>query len=340
MYENSNWSSILHSSTISNAKLNSIKKQLVAVPKFWRERFIADRWQMVLTDKMPEEYGGPLTQYYYDTAEKKIWINVDIPILFNNIIYKGFACYVSGQYGDVSQYPKFLEKIEQENKELNVFMFLRGILGYTKLQLFIEIFSYVIETKGKNPNFKINYTYQYVKKWVSGDIFKRGNINAPSFFKIGQDVIDEQISLVISSYDNLPAKLCKAFVNDRWKIYLSNEKIDASSVSGLCSYGDRCIKIRASSSDIVKTTYHEFGHYLDFKEKFFSEQKFFTRIFFEEKEDFHKVIKNESSYKYSVSGIEEYFAELFAYFMKNRNLVRNCVPKSYETMHKIVNKWL
>lgn len=340
MYENSNWSSILHSSTISNIKLNSIKKQLVAVPKFWRERFIDDRWQMILTDKMPEEYGGLLTQYYYNTAEKKIWINVDIPSLHNNIIYKGFACYVSTQYGDASQYATFIEKTNQEIKELNIFMLLRGNLNYTKFQLFVEMFSYVVETKGKNPNFKIDYTYQYIKKWVYGDIFCRGNINIPAIMKVGQDVIDDQISLVNSAYESLPAKLRKSFVNERWKIHLSNQMIGNNSIYGLCSSRDRCINIRSSSINITLTTYHEIGHYLDFKENFFNNRILFKKVFFEEKEAFHKVVKDEAEYNYAISNTEEYFAELFAYYMEDYNLVKICVSKSYEIMKSIIMRWL
>lgn len=339
MYQNSTKSSIIRSPNISDSKLNAIKKQLTRLPKFWKERFLIDEWQMILTDKMPEEIGSFLTQYYFNGGKKEIWINVSIPTLQNNVIYKGIACYVSMEYGNVSQYKMFSDVCKKESKELKVFMALRGLFSFSQLDLFTELFSYVIETNGKNPNFQIDYSYQYIKKWITGEIFDLDRINIPNYLNIGKFVIKDQIDLIKETYENLPQRMRTIFIREGWRINLSNQKLINNTTYGICSSAERKVSIRSCSANLKLTMCHEFGHYLDYKENFCSNKISFKIIFAQEKQDFHKVCKDEAEYAYAISNSEEYFAELFAYYIKNSNELKCAVPSSYEFMHRLVSKW-
>ena len=146
---------------ISNAKLNAIKKQLAQIPKFWRKRFLEDNWQILLDEKLPEEFGGKFGELGFSNITRKIWLNINSPT-FSSIIYKAFACYVIINYGYVMQYKPFIEVSSNEEQAINQFMYLKGYEEFKEWEFFIEIFAHVIETKGLNKNKNINQTYQYI----------------------------------------------------------------------------------------------------------------------------------------------------------------------------------
>lgn len=339
MFKNSERSPIVHSKTINKRKIESLNKQLERVPNIWKERFKKDKWQLVITDKMPQKCGGALIQYYADGSEKQIWINVAIPTIAENIIYKAIACYVYMEYGNVKYSGTFNQIYKEKEKEIRIFMTFRGMLQYDEFQAFVEMFSFVIETDGNNAVKKLSSLYLYLKKWVNGDIFNVNYSQIPNYIEIGKDVLEEQLEGVKMAFLMLPTRLQESFVKKRWKIRISNEKIIRNSTCGLCSSYDKKIYIKSSAPDIRITTWHEFGHFLDYQERLISNRLFFKRVFHAEKENLKGFYKEKSDYDYAVSSPEEYFAELFANYLNDRNLLSSFVPKSVRIMEEIINNW-
>lgn len=339
MVKNSTRSPLLYSKTISKRKIEDLNRQLVKVPSIWKQRFKKDMWQLVITDKMPQEYGGAFAQYYVDGSEKQIWINVSIPTITNNVIFKAFGCYVYLEYANERYSETFSNICKEKEKDIRLFTTIRGMLVYDEFRLFVEMFSFVIETDGNNIVKNLSSIYLYIKRWVTGDVFNLNYSQIPNYIEIGKGVIDEQLEGVKKSFLILPARLKQDFVERNWKIRLSNEKIIGNTTCGLCSNCDRKIYIKSSAPDVRLTTWHEFGHYLDYRERLISESFAFTGYFFMEKENLKEFYKEKSDYDYAISCCEEYFAELFANYINDKNRLCKFVPKSVQMMEKIINNW-
>jgi len=332
-------SPLLRSKTISKMKVNAIITQLKNIPSIWKKKFIEDDWQLVLTDKMPQEYGGAFGKFYADGSKRQMWLNVGVLDIYSNIIYIAFAYYVSMAYAQFKESAIFAEMVERNERELTSFLRFRGNPSSTKDAIFAELFSLVIETNGKNSLSKIDEPYQYVKKWVYGQIFNRNLTYIPNYIEIGIDVIDEQIEMTDKAFKYLPQKLQKQFLREKWKIRISNEKLTRDSTYGLCSSFDRKIFIRSSSPDLIKTIWHEFGHYLDFKEFFTSHKGFFKIVFNKEKMSIRNLYDSNEEFEYGISNSEEYFAEIFALYMKNAEALKRCAYASFNIISEVVRRW-
>ena len=339
MNENTKKSPLLRSETISKRKVDAIIVQLKKIPSFWKKKFIQDEWQLVLTDNMPKEYGGLLGRFYADGNKRQMWLNVGVLDIHSNIIYIAFAYYVSMAYAQFKESSTFAKLVQRNERELTLFLRFRGNPSSTKEAIFAELFSFVIETNGKNSLSKIDEPYQYVKKWVYGQIFDRNITFIPNYIEVGIDVIDEQIKMSDEAFKSLPQRLQSQFLKERWKIRISNEKLIKDSTYGLCSSFDRRIFIRSSSPELLKTIWHEFGHYLDCKEYFTSHKRVFKMIFEREKFLIRKLYDNDEEFNYAISNSEEYFAEIFALYMINSEALKNCAFESFKIIDDIVKRW-
>ena len=204
MNENTKRSPLLRSGTISKRKVDAIIVQLKNIPGFWKKKFIQDDWQLVLTDNMPKEYGGLLGRFYADGNKRQMWLNVGVLDIHSNIIYIAFAYYVSMAYAQFKESSTFAKLVKRNERELTLFLRFRGNSSSTKDAIFAELFSFVIETNGTNSLSKIDEPYQYVKKWVYGQIFDRNITFIPNYIEIGIDVIDEQIKMSDEAFKALP----------------------------------------------------------------------------------------------------------------------------------------
>lgn len=339
MNGNTKRSPLLRSETISKRKVDAIIHQLKNIPSFWKKRFIQDNWQLVLTDKMPQEYGGVIGKFYADGSKRQMWLNVGLFDIHSNVIYIAFAYYISITYAQFKESATFTKLVERNECELTLFLRFRGNTSSTKDAIFAELFSFVIETNGKNSLSKIDEPYKYVRKWVYGQIFNRNLTYIPNYIEVGIDVIDEQIKMTDKTFESLPQKLKQQFLRERWKIKISNEKLIRDTTYGLCSSFDRRIFIRTSSSELVKTIWHEFGHYLDSKEFFTSHRRFFKTIYNKEKMSIRNLYDSNEEFEYGISNSEEYFAEVFALYMTNPEALRKCAFESFNFMSDVVKRW-
>lgn len=345
MNNDSEWCPILHSKSISKQEIYSLNRQLEKIPTIWKNRFMKDKWQLIITDKMAEEHGGAFGQYFADGSNKQIWLNVAIPTIYDNIIYKAFACYAYMEYGNIKQWNSFKEICKENEYELKIFLTLRGLFQYDEMLTFVEVFSYVIETDFGMNNTRITSLYNYLKKWVTGEIFSVDLSKVPNYMDIGRDVLNEQVEDVTLAFNMLPNGLKHDFIRNGWRIYLSNEKIVGGkiiqiSTYGLCSSLERKIFLRSSSPKLRITTWHEFGHYLDYREGFASGKFGFKTVYFSERNYLRNIYDTDFEFDYAVSNTEEYFAELFANYMKDSESLKLVAPRSSETMKKIITRWM
>ena len=242
-------------------------------------------------------------------------------------------------YAQFKESAIFAELVERNERELTLFLRFRGNLSSTKDVIFAELFSFVIETNGKNSISKIDELYQYVKKWVYGQIFNRNLTYIPNYIEVGIDVIDEQIEIADKAFESLPEKLQQQFLREKWKIRISNEKLTRDFTYGLCSSFKRRIFIRSSSPELVKTIWHEFGHYLDYKEFFVSHKIFFKTIFNKERMKIRNLYDNIEEFEYGISNSEEFFAEIFALYMMNSEVLKKCAYESFNIISEVVERW-
>lgn len=343
MFYNYNIDNIIYIDTknkINRRKYENFKKQFECIPSFWQKRFISDNWQIVVTDKMVEKNGELFWQCFVNNKQKKIWINIGIPSLIENEIFKAIACYVYMEYGNIGKSNTFVQILKKEENAINQFMKFRGIVEYEGVQVFVEMFSFIIETNGNYSNKKLFYIYNYMKKWVNGEIFNLQYFEIPNYIEIGEDVVNEQIEEIKIAFLMLPNKLQQKFKIDNWKINISNKDLSNKKfLSGLCSSYDKKIFIKSSTPDIKKVTWHEFGHYLDFIENFPSNSILFQIDFYAEKNNLRKIYDNEENYNYAISSTAEYFAEIFANYINDSMVIRTIVPKSVKELEKIIKKW-
>lgn len=338
MNKNTNSEPILRSATISKNRLDSLKKQLKKVPHFWRKRFVQNKWQMILTDKMPNEYGGMFGRIFVNPSKKQIWLNVAVLDVFSNIIYVSFAYYIIMEYISLEDSATYTKLVNKNKQAITIFMTSRGNTSVTLDSIFAEIFAFVIETDGKNQFTPIDEIYQYVKKWVDGSIFNR-NISVPRYIEIGIDVFDEQIEIIDNVFKNLPSKLQLMFLIKSWKLKVSHEKITKDNVYGLCSSLDKRIFIRSSARDLERIVLHEFGHYLDMEEGLLSNRPVFKTIFLQEGHLVKKLYSNDEEFKYGTSNSEEYFADIFWYYMTNSFELKDCAVQSFKFINELVKRW-
>ncbi len=331
--------SILYANTISKRKIQALNKQLEEIPVFWKERFLEDNWKIIITNQMPEEFGGRLTKYYADTSQSKIWLNVSTPSMVDNDMFIAIACYAYMEYGNLENSNTFNYICQKEQKPIKLFMAFRGVPNYDAFEVFIEFFSFVIETDGNYNAKSLSLVYNYIKKWVNGEIFNINYSDIPYYIEIGKNVLKDQIEQVEKALYALPTKLLEKFKKDKWKIYLSNEKLSDDLAHGFCSSDKKIIYVKSSSPDVYMIVWHEFGHYLDYQEYFASKRFFFKLAYNSEKAKLKQLYKYTEEYNYAISSTEEYFAEIFAHYLNDSATLGILAPRSMQQLEKIVRKW-
>ncbi len=150
-----------------------------------------------------------------------------------------------------------------------------------------------------------------------------------------KNVTKTQQALII-----LPDKLVTSFVENDWKIYVTEEDMNQvyfqgkyQRVLGMTSFRDKWIKIGNFEDEINMSVFHEFGHYLDYINKFPSKSEEFRQIYIEEVGTFIKNSPNPGA----VANEKEFFAETFHYMLENQSI---CTPKAMQYVSSQLNTFL
>lgn len=311
MKENKNDFFVIQADSISEKKINEIKEQLINVPEFWKDNFRENGWQLTVTNKMPKRKGKNKAYLILSRKDKKLYVKIKKYASNKNVIYKAFAFYIDELY-------LHLEKSQMDvpflfSNHMFKFMMKRNA-SISIWDVFAELFSYVIETKGKNQNALIEEEYQFAKKWANGTIFDK-NIKIPDNFIVDKYVTDYQIRRVIAAFDHIPSNITILGVINDWKIKVQNEGYDISFL-GECSFEDKIITISAEQGHLETQLWYQFGHYLDDDGKYGSNNKYFLEIYEKEKECIKTLCENEKMYKYYIEKPERYYAKIFTLYIR------------------------
>ena len=316
----------------------ALKKQFNNIPQHWFKRMSRYNWKIVVVDELIDaEDGTPLIfNVAYD--EMTIYLNSSSTDALRNGVYKAIAGYIIAQHMTFDD-SFVLQVLVDENYDKMEKFFRKRNVSHSKDPsiLFIELFSFAIETKGKNPFTEIDTIYEYVNKWVTGDIFIRNLKHIPEYISVGNDVVDENIFKAIKCFSELPQNVQNVFVGSGWKIRVSSEYPTGSpNCEGYCDPNVKKIFIKAATDEFKSSLWHEVGHFIDFQCDYPSESSEFAEIFKKEKGYLMRENNTYEFYKYCTMNEKEYFAESFANYMNDSYKLQMVAPGTFGIIDRIV----
>lgn len=325
---------LYHSFTNNSKSLEAIKKQFDNVPQHWINRMSRYNWKIAIVDELYDEDNGDSILLNVACKELTIYLNSSMPNALLNGIYKCVAGYILVQHMNFRNSVIFQSLLENSYDQIQIIL---NSSPESTCSLFIELFSFVIETKCNNTLSCIAPIYQYVKQWVTGDIFERKIKHIPDYIIADSDVVDENISNVIEIFSKIPTKIQKEFLDSGWEISISSEYINGMpDCEGCCVITSQTIYIQAAANNLKTALWHEIGHFIDFQRNFPSDSWRFSRIFEKEKNYLLKEQISLDSYVYSISDKQEYFAESFANYMDHSLKLKSIAPRTHKFIKKIV----
>lgn len=316
----------------------ALKKQFNNIPQHWLKRMSRYNWKIIVVDELIDAENGKSLIFNVVFDEQAIYLNSSLEATLRNGVYKAVACYIVAQHITINDSIVFPVLLEENADKMQEFLKKRNAL-YTEdpSLVFIELFSFVIETKGNNPLSEMDPVYRHVKRWVTGDIFERNLKHIPDYIIVGNDVVDENIFKTIEYFSEIPQKVQKEFINNGWKIRISSEYlVDSSDCEGYCDINERKIYFKAAAEEFRSSMWHEIGHFIDFHWGFPSGGQEFTKAYQKEKGYLMREQVTFEFYKYCTVNEKEYFAESFANYMKDPFKLQTVAPKTYRVIDRIV----
>ncbi len=146
---------------------------------------------------------------------------------------------------------------------------------------------------------------------------------------------------------NVPSGIVESFLLAGGKVFITDTDLDSllsvktegkteSKTAGFFKHGKAGIGIWLST-DLMKTydgtAEHEFGHFVDWKYGWLSEQLPFAMIAEHEKTAFKENINSSEYYQSD----KEYFAECFSMFCTNPTLLKTHCPMTYEIIKNAID---
>lgn len=316
----------------------ALKKQFNNLPQHWYKRMSRYNWKIVVVDELIDaEDGTPLIfNVAYD--EMTIYLNSSSTDALRNGVYKAIAGYIIAQHMTFDDSVVFQVLVDENYDKMEEF-FRKRHVSHLKVPsiLFVELFSFVIETKGKNPFTDIDFIYEYVNRWVTGDIFIRNLKHIPEYISVGNDVVDENIFKAIKCFSELPQNVQNVFVNNGWKIRISSEYLmDSPDCEGYCDPNVKKIFFKAAVEQFKSSLWHEVGHFIDFQCDYPSGSSEFAEIFKKEKGYLMRENNTYEFYKYCTMNEKEYFAESFANYMNDSYKLQMVAPGTFGIIDRIV----
>ena len=308
------------------------------IPYNWRRRFELDGWHILFPIDITQS-GNPNPNNFLvsEPKDKLVWISVRNATVSDNPIYWAYIFYLEAEYGNPAASQVFQRACEEE--KVTLARILHGNI-YTKTakQIFELLFIQMIEYP-RNSLYDSLKTCKYVRSWLTEDIFRIDKSKLPNFLKVGTDVTEYQISSILEAWNVIPIGLREKFLNNGWKVVLTNSRKwrldeDGRHISGHITSDKRSIFVKSSYEKPNIILFHEFGHYLfyysddcyidEFKKAYMAERDLYLRIYND---------------KYTYNSLEEYFAQVFAYYLENPKQIERTLNWSYYIINKIAEQY-
>lgn len=339
MQNNKKRATVIFTKDISETRLKEFQHQYNKIPKNWLRRFCEDEWQLAFTtDITISGNQNPNTFLVSDPEEKRVWINAKIAAVTNFPVYRAFLFYMQSEYGNLSQNEKFQKSYIREKGILSKITGLE-LAGVLPEEIFTILFIQFLE-QPQIQEYKLSETCQYVIRWLNEDVFKVRTSILPEYLKIGTDVTEEQIFEIINAWNKIPQGIADRFLKFGWKIFLTNSREwrkheHGRHVAGFITNESEEILIKASMSELDMTLFHEIGHFVHMITNNRNLIKDFYNAYWAEKDTYFSMYND----SYGISNVEEYFAQIFAHYVKHPEQIKNKLRKSYGTVDSIVGKY-
>lgn len=329
---------VIYTKDISTFVLNKFQQQYNKIPNNWLRRFEKDNWQLVFTTDITISGNTEKFNFLvFDSNEKRAWINVKVGSISDFPIYKAFLFYITAEYGNPADTQIFKKCC---NSEKNLLTNITGIdlAGVSAEEIFSMLFIQMLESP-RISQYKTSKTCSYVKKWLNEDIFKIRTSILPEYLKIGTDVTEAQIFEIINGWDNIPVGLREKFLQEGWRIFLTNSREWRNNekgryVAGFITNRTAEILIKASLKDLDMALYHEFGHYIYYLTNDKLIRNFYN-AYLQEKNTYFHMYNDE----YGISNVEEYFAQIFAHYIKHPKQIEKKISESFNIIDSIIKRY-
>ena len=164
-------------------------------------------------------------------------------------------------------------------------------------------------------------------------------------FIIEGNVKDSVIIYARNYYLAIPDAIREVFEKSGWVIVLTDKNIQkeyyegdvSGRLSGLTNYKEKRIYIHGGYYDVYNSLLHEMGHFADFISGGQSIKEEFIKIYKKEKENLQRIYELDS---HIVSNEQEYFAEVFARYIVEKDYIKKKTPKTYEYMQNNMKNWM
>lgn len=330
---------VIYTKDISEQQLREFKEQYERIPRNWIQRFQKDNWQIVFTtDISISGADNPNTLIFSDPNDKRVWINIKIAPFTKGVVYIGFIWYIKTEYGNPAENNFFKKVCRDEEKMLSSILVTR-ISQMSPEAVFELLFIRILE-KPQDVRYSYSKACSYVKCWLNEDIFKVRTSILPQYLQIGTDVTEKQVFEIIRAWEKIPIGLRKRFIAGGWKVVLTNSREwrddeQRKNYAGFLISDRQQIAIKASKENLDMILFHEFGHYmymLNITSKFIIE---FYRAYKKEKNAYYEQTKD----NYGISSVEEYFAQVFAYYLKKPEEIGFKVSRSFNIVDAMAKKY-
>lgn len=331
--------SVIYTKDISEQQLREFKKQYERIPSNWIRRFQNDNWQIVFTSDISISGAqDPGTMIFASSNEKRVWINIRIAQLSYGIVYIGFIWYIKMEYGNPAENDFFRNVCANEEKLLSNILLTR-ISRITLEEVFELLFIKILENP-QDSRYSYSKACNYVKSWLNEDVFKIRTSILPQYLQVGTDVTEKQVFEIIRAWEKIPIGLRERFLADRWKVVLTNSREwrndeQRKNFAGYMISDRQQIIIKASKENLDMTLFHEFGHYLYMLNIASKSIIDFYKAYKKEKDAYYEQTKDD----YGISSVEEYFAQVFAYYLKKPEKLRFSINRGFYIMDSLVKKY-
>lgn len=339
MQKNNKRETVIYTKDITESRLDVFKKQYEKIPQNWLRRFKKNDWQLAFTTDITISGNTSSNTFLVsDPNERRVWINVKIGGASDFPVYRAFLFYMETEYGKPAD-NGFFEKTCNEEKEKLSRMLGVDLTGILPKEIFDLLFIQMLEVP-QSPMYSTSKTCMYVKNWLNEDIFKVRTSILPDYLQIGTDITEYQIFEILKAWEIVPIGLRERFLNIGWKILLTNSRewrIDerGRSIAGYITSKEERILVKASQGKLDMILYHEFGHFM----YSLSNDKYLIKDFYnaylQEKKEYLRLFNDE----YGVSNVEEYFAQVFAHYLKNPKETERCIKRSFDIIDAIAQKF-
>ncbi len=164
----------------------------------------------------------------------------------------------------------------------------------------------------------------------------------PEYAGFDEDADDAEERAARAVLKLVPSPVLADFAEQGWTLrYTAQKDLSAympgdstGHVTGVTLFAEKTVYVLASSREIVEATGHEFGHYVDWRLGWPSQEEGFARAWEAEREAYADVAG-----EYQAKDQKEFFASVYNDILLKRDARRACAPQAFALVEKTMGRW-